>query len=168
MCRVLEVSRSGYYEWRRVETSPREAEDARLLDLIKVLHTESLESYGVRRITRGLVHQGFLVNHKRIRRLMRSLGLSGKGEPKRFKTTTDSNHDQPVADNLLKRRFTVDRSNIAWVSDLTYIWTDEGWVYLAVIVDLFSRMVVGWACAPRITASLVSLALAFGGCKEAT
>lgn len=159
MCRVLEVSSSGYYEWRRDEQTPREADDQRLIDLIRVLHAESYGSYGVRRIVRGLKHQGIIVNPKRIRRLMRQIGLKGKGEPKRHVVTTDSNHDNPVAPNHLNRGFTVDVPNRSWVSDITYIWTEEGWLYLAVVIDLFSRMVVGWATGAKITALLICLAL---------
>lgn len=159
MCRVLEVSASGYYKWREEERSPREADDERLIDLIRVLHAESYGTYGVRRIVSGLKQQGILVNVKRIRRLMRQIGLKGKGEPKRFVVTTDSNHTNPVAENHLARRFTVDQPNRVWVADITYIWTEEGWLYLAVVIDLFSRMVVGWATGAKITASLVCLAL---------
>lgn len=159
MCRVLEVSTSGYYQWRKEERSPREADDDRLIDLIRVLHAESHGAYGVRRIVRGLKQQGILVNIKRIRRLMRQIGLQGKGKPKKYVVTTDSNHSNPVADNLLERRFTVDEPNRSWVTDITYIWTEEGWLYLAVVIDLFSRMVVGWATSNKITTSLVCLAL---------
>lgn len=159
MCRVLEVSASGYYQWRKEEQSPRAAGDERLIDLIRVLHAESFGAYGVRRIVRGLRQQGILVNTKRIRRLMRQIGLKGKGDPKRYVVTTDSNHTNPVAENHLERRFTVDQPNRRWVSDITYIWTEEGWLYLAVVIDLFSRMVVGWATSASITASLVCLAL---------
>ena len=159
MCRVLEVSSSGYYQWRKDLKSPRDADDERLIDLIRVLHAESFGAYGVRRMVRGLKQQGILVNVKRIRRLMRQIGLKGKGEPRRHVITTDSNHSEPVADNLLNRRFTVDEPNRSWVTDITYIWTEEGWVYLAVVIDLYSRMVVGWATGARITASLVCLAL---------
>lgn len=159
MCKVLEVSSSGYYQWRKAENSPREADDQRLIDLIKVLHAESYGSYGVRRIVRGLRQQGILVNAKRIRRLMRQIGLKGKGEPKRFVVTTDSNHNNPVAENHLNRRFTIHEPNRKWVADITYIWTEEGWLYLAVVIDLFSRMVVGWATSAKIDTPLVCLAL---------
>lgn len=159
MCRVLEVSTSGYYQWRKDVGSQREADDERLIDLIKVLHAESYGGYGTRRIVRGLKQQGILVNIKRIRRLMRQIGIKGKGTPKKFVKTTDSNHDNPVAENHLARRFTVDVQNTKWVSDITYIWTEEGWMYLAVVVDLFNRMVVGWATSAKIDANLVCLAL---------
>jgi len=159
MCRVLGVSSSGYYQWRRDQDTPRESDDARLIDLIKVLHADSFGSYGVRRIVRGLKQQGIAVNPKRIRRLMRQLGIKGKGEPKKFVATTDSNHSNPVAENILDRRFTIDEPNRRWGSDITYIWTEEGWLYLAVIIDIFSRMVVGWATSAKIDSPLVCLAL---------
>jgi putative transposase len=159
MCRVLEVSTSGYYKWLKEEASTREKEDNRLIDLIQVLHKASLCSYGVVRIVRGLKQQGIMVNPKRIRRLMRGLNIRGKGTPKKFVITTDSNHSNPVADNKLQRQFVVSQPNKVWVSDITYIWTEEGWLYLAVVIDLFSRMVVGWATSDKIDTNLVCLAL---------
>jgi len=159
MCRVLQVSASGYYEWRKSDVSKRASDDERLKDLIRVLHKNSLESYGVLRIVKGLHHQGIVVNAKRIRRLMQTLGIKGKGTPKKFIKTTDSNHTNPVAENHLQRNFVVNKPNYAWVSDITYIWTQEGWLYLAVVIDLFSRMVVGWATSSRIDSDLVCLAL---------
>ena len=129
MCSVLQVSCSGYYQWRKDEQSPRQADDDRLIDLIRILHAESFGSYGVIRMAKGLKQQGINVNAKRIRRLMRQIGLRGKGEPKKnkFIATTDSNHKNPVAENTLNRKFTVDIPNTRWVSDITYIWTQEGW-----------------------------------------
>lgn len=159
MCRVLEVSTSGYYKWRKDEISIRESGDQRLIDLIKVLHKESFESYGVNRIARGLKHQGIPVNRKRIRRLMRHLNIKGKGTPKKYICTTDSNHSNPVADNKLNRDFSPSEPNKAWVADITYVWTEEGWLYLAVVIDLFSRTVVGFATSDKIDAALVCLAL---------
>lgn len=159
MCRVLEVSSSGYYKWCSIDDGAKAADDARLCDLIRVLHATSHESYGVRRIVRGLRQQGIFVNKKRIRRLMRELGIKGKGSPRKFITTTDSKHTNPVAPNILNRGFTVETPNTHWVSDITYIWTEEGWLYLAVVIDLFSRMVVGWAASAKINAALVCLAL---------
>lgn len=160
MCRVLSVSSSGFYKWLKEEQSPKDSFDEKLIDLIRILHAESFGAYGVRRIKRGLKHQGILVNIKRIRRLMRSIGLSGKGEPKRKRTvTTDSNHINQVAENHLSRHFTVSEPNTHWVSDITYILTTKGWIYLAVVIDLFSRMVVGFAVSEKIDSALISLAL---------
>ena len=158
MCRVLQVSASGFYKWRKHEVVSN-PNDEKLKDLIRVLHKTSFDSYGVRRMTRQLKVRGLKVNIKRIRRLMRELGLVGKGAPKRFVKTTDSSHDNPVFPNLLNRQFTVAQPNTAWVSDITYIGTNEGWAYLAVVIDLFSRMVVGWAVSKTIDDDLVCLAL---------
>lgn len=159
MCRVLKASSSGYYKWRE-HKSDKALKDQALLDLIQVLHAESYGVYGIRKIVRTLRHQGIVVNQKRIRRLMKSLGIQGKNAPKkRFTVTTDSNHTNPVAENYLQRQFVQLAPNKAWVSDITYIWTEEGWLYLAVVIDLFSRMVVGWATSSHITASLVCIAL---------
>jgi putative transposase len=161
MAKVLEVSTSGYYQWRKFEQSPRDCIDEQLTLLIKTLHEKSLGAYGIRRIVRHLKHQGIVVNQKRVRRLMRQLGLKGKGEPKRkkFVKTTDSAHTNPIAPNELNREFTVSQPNKRWVSDITYIWTHEGWLYLAVVIELFNRKVVGWATSPEIDTALVSLAL---------
>jgi transposase InsO family protein len=161
MAKVLEVSVSGYYQWRKHERSARDELDEQLIPLIKEVHKSSYESYGVRRIVRHLKHQGIVVNPKRIRRLMRFLGLKGKGEPKRqkFIKTTDSEHSNPVAPNELNREFTLKEPNKCWVSDITYLWTLEGWVYLAVVMDLYNRKVVGWAISESIDTELVSLAL---------
>lgn len=159
MCRVLKVSSSGYYKWK-THKEDKELKDQALLDLIRVLHAESFGAYGIRRIVRTLKHQGITVNRKRIRRLMKSLGIQGKNAPKkRFTVTTDSNHTNPIAENYLRREFVQPAPNKAWVTDITYIWTEEGWLYLAVVIDLFSRMVVGWAISAHITASLVCIAL---------
>ena len=169
MSRVLKVSASGYYQWRKEERTLKQKHDDELMILIRVLHAESFGSYGARRMVRGLKTQGIEVNIKRIRRLMRFCGIKGKGEPrkKKFVVTTDSNHGNPIAPNELDRQFRVEAPNTHWVSDITYVWTEEGWVYLAVVIDLFSRMVVGWATAHRIDASLVCLALERAVAKRA-
>lgn len=159
MCRVLEVSKSGYYDWRKEERTPRDEWDDRLKDLIKVLHAKSFGGYGARRIVTGLKQQGIIVNIKKIRRLMRKIGIKGKSTPKKRIITTDSNHDNPVAKNLVDRKFTVDAPNKVWVTDITYIWTEQGWVYLAIVIDLFSRMVVGWSVDSSINIKLISRAL---------
>ena len=159
MCRVLGASSSGYYTWRNSEESAKDREDQHLEDLIRVLPAESFGAYGIRRIVRNLRRQGIIINPKRIRRLMRKIGVKGKGTPKRHVVTTDSEHTNPVADNHLDRQFVQLAPNKVWVTDITYIWTEEGWLYLAVVIDLFSRAVVGWATSKRITAALVCLAL---------
>ena len=157
-CRVLKVSTSGFYKWRKVREICN-SDDDKYKDLIRVLYKMSGDSYGARRITKSLRERGFIVNIKRIKRLMKELRIVGKGEPKKFIKTTDSNHDNPIFPNLVRRQFVVDNPNKIWVSDITYLWTDEGWVYLAVIIDLFSRMVVGWAMSKTIDNDLVCLAL---------
>ena len=157
-CRVLMVSTSGFYKWRK-NREICNSDDDKYKDLIRVLHKMSYGAYGARRLTQSLRERGFVVNIKRVRRLMKGLGLAGKGEPKRFIKTTDSNHDNPIFPDLLRRQFTVAQPNKFWVSDITYLWTDEGWVYLAVVIDLFSRMVVGWAMSKTIDNDLVCLAL---------
>ena len=161
MCRVLMVYCSGFYRWVYSLNSERRKEDNRFKDLIKILHAESYGSFGIRRMTNRLRAQGIKINQKRIRRLMRELGLQGKGTPKKkkFIPTTDSSHTNPIAPNHLGRQFTVSEPNRWWVGDITYIWTDEGWAFLAIVLDLFSRKVVGWAMDKEIKANLVIRAL---------
>ncbi len=154
MCRVLSVSRSGYYEWRQRTPSAREQADQALTETLRRLHTDHKSRIGAPRMVIHLRHEGKLVGRARVARLMREAGLYAKAKRK-FKATTNSNHRLPVAPNLLKQDFTASRPNQKWVSDITYIGTDEGWLYLAIVLDLFSRRVVGWAMSERMTASLV-------------
>ena len=158
---MLKVSCAGYYKWRKsFECSGKQPKDQNLLDLIQVLHKESFGAYGIRRIVRELRRQGIVVNQKRIRRLMKLLGIQGKNAPKkRFTVTTDSNHINPVSENHLNREFFQATPNKVWVSDITYVWTEGGWLYLAVVIDLFSRMVVGWHTSTNITTDLIGMAL---------
>jgi transposase InsO family protein len=158
MCRVLEVSVSAYYGWEREQESAHERRDDELGVLIRRLFTEFHGRYGAPRIQDELAKAGFRVSRKRVARLMRENGLRAKSRRK-FKATTDSNHALPVAPNLLEQRFDVDRPNAVWVSDITYLRTRQGWMYLAVIIDLFSRKVVGWSLRERMTAELVCEAL---------
>jgi putative transposase len=158
MCSVLGVSASAYYDWECEQESLHERRDAELLALIRAIFARFRGRYGAPRIQRRLAGQGVRVSRKRVARLMREAGLRAKGARK-YKATTDSNHALPVAPNLLERRFTVDEPNVAWVSDITYLWTRQGWMYLAVIIDLFSRKVVGWSLRERMTAELVCEAL---------
>ncbi len=125
-----------------------------LLAEIKKIHLESRSNYGSPRITRELRKKGIVVNHKTVEDLMRENGIVAKCK-KKFKATTDSNHNLPIAKNRLKRDFKTKKPNKVWVSDLTYVRTDEGWLYLAVFIDLFSRKVVGWSMSSRMTADLV-------------
>ena len=158
MCRVLKVSRSGFYAWRVRPLSPRARENRRMMTEIRAVYHRSRRTYGSPRVHAELVEQGRQVGRHRVARLMRQEGLAGRRR-RRFRKTTQSNHAHPLADNLLKRRFDVTRPNQAWVGDITYIWTLEGWLYLAVILDLYSRRVVGWAMSKRINAALTLDAL---------
>jgi putative transposase len=154
MCRVFGISPSTYYAWERKQQSEHAAQDAKLLESIRRIFAQFQGRYGAPRIRDELARLGVGVSRKRVGRLMREAGLRAKGRRK-YKHTTDSNHTLPVAPNLLKRDFHAERPNTAWVSDITYIWTREGWMYLAAILDLYSRKVVGWTLADRMTASLV-------------
>lgn len=160
MCRVLKVTVQGYHQWRnRSEArSERLRKEAALRTRIRIIHAESRRTYGRIRVTEELRAQGFILNEKRIGRLMKVEGLRAKAARK-FKATTDSGHTKPVAENVLNREFTATAPNQKWVGDITYIWTAEGWLYLAVIIDLFSRKVVGWSLQERMTSNLVCAAL---------
>jgi transposase InsO family protein len=158
LCRCLAVSRSGYYAWRKRPVSVRAGQDARLGVEIAASHAESRRTYGSPRVLRDLRENGHRVSRKRVARLMRERGLVGRRK-RRFRATTDSRHPFPVAPNMLMREFRVEAPNTAWVTDITYVATREGWLYLAVILDLFSRRVVGFAMSDRITRALVLEAL---------
>jgi putative transposase len=158
MCNALEVSRSGYYAWRNHKPSKRAQENAELSAKIVEVHEESRRSYGSPRVHAELVAQGFEVGRNRVARLMRENGIVGRRKP-RFRRTTDSNHKLPVAENILEREFSVDEPDRVWVADITYVWTQESWLYLAVIIDLFSRRVVGWSMAEHLRTELVLKAL---------
>ncbi|GAB5520960.1 MAG: hypothetical protein RhofKO_38530 [Rhodothermales bacterium] len=157
MCRVLKVSTSGYYAWRRRDPASDEA-DNRLLEQIEAVFTENHGRYGSPRVHRRLRQQGIRCGQKRIARLMREHGLQARG-PRRRTVTTDSAHRLPVAANVLDRQFDVDTPNARWAADITYIWTGEGWLYLAVVLDLFSRQIVGWSMQQTLERSLVIGAL---------
>ena len=143
-CEALGVSRSGYYAWRGRPEAPRVKSDAELVVEIKVAHKTGRGAYGSPRVHRELRANGRRVGKKRIERLMRQEGIVAK-KKRRFRRTTDSNHPDPIAPNILERDFEVALPNTAWVTDVTYVWTHEGWLYLAAILDLYSRRVVGWA-----------------------
>jgi putative transposase len=158
MCRILEVSRAGFYAWRSRSEAVRVVEDRRLAVEVASIHAESRQRYGSPRVHAELRERGKKTSRKRVAKLMRQQGLRARCK-RRFRTTTDSAHEFPVAPNRLKRKFEVDTPNTAWVTDITYIWTQEGWLYLAVILDLFSRRVVGWAMSDRVTRKLAITAL---------
>lgn len=137
--------------------SARRREDQRLSARIRVIHAETRESYGSPRIHDELRDNGIRCSRKRVERLMRDEELCAKAGRK-FRATTDSGHDKPIAPDLVERRFSALAPNLVWVGDITYLWTAEGWLYLAVFIDLYSRKVVGWATGPRITSNLGRLA----------
>jgi putative transposase len=144
LCDVLDVSRSGFYASSKRVASARRTSDARLVVEIRIIHKRLRGIYGSPRVHRELRAKGHRVGKKRVERLMREIGLQGR-QKRRFRRTTDSNHAQPIAPNILERNFAAEQPNDAWVTDVTYVATGEGWLYLAVILDLFSRRVVGWA-----------------------
>jgi putative transposase len=158
MCRVLGIAPSRYYDWESKQQSERAKQEAALLALIRRIFAKFRGRYGAPRVHGELAREGVAVSRKRVARLMREAGLRAKGSRK-YKATTDSDHALPVAPNLLQRDFKTDRPNAVWVSDITYIWTREGWMYLAAIIDLYSRKIVGWSLADRMTTSLVCDAL---------
>ena len=158
LCSVLEVSRSGYYSWLSRPESPTCQANRSLSREIAEIHRDSRSSYGSPRVYRELKRRGKTVGRHRVARLMRRDGLQAKSR-RRFKATTDSRHTHPVAPDLLHREFNPEGPNRVWASDITYIWTLEGWLYLAVIMDLYSRGIVGWSMAERLTSPLVRDAL---------
>jgi transposase InsO family protein len=158
MCARLEVSKSGFYAWCGRPPSSRSLADQQLLGRIRAVHAESKGRYGSPRVHRELSAKGIHVSKHRIARLMRENGLRGRRR-RRFRHTTDSNHAMPIAPNTLARDFTAEAPNEVWVTDITYIWTREGWLYLAAILDLYSRRVVGWSMSERMTRQLVLDAL---------
>ena len=160
LCRVLDVSRSGYYEWlsRQEQPSSRAQNQVILDQRVKDMFYARRQRAGSPRITNHLAANGHCYDPKTVANSLRRQGLRAKAARK-FKATTDSRHDLPVAENLLKQDFSATRPNAKWVSDITYLWTDEGWMYLAIVMDLYSRRVVGWAMSERMTTQLVVNAL---------
>jgi putative transposase len=158
MAEVLKVSRSGFYAWLKRPESSREKE-TRLLDtLIQAEYERSKKRSGSIKITHALCAKGHVVGRKRVARRMRSMGLRSK-VGRKFRVTTNSKHKEPVASNLLNRQFSTTAPNQVWVSDITYLWTQAGWVYLTVFLDLFSRMVVGWSVSTSLSHESVLQAL---------
>lgn len=158
MCKVLNVARSAYYAWVHRKPSVRDKENEVLSEKIQQIYQESRQTYGSPRIHASLLAQGFRLGRQRVIRLMAKLGIRARHQ-RPFKRTTDSTHPFPVADNVLNRDFTTSEPDRGWVADITYIATTEGWLYLAVIIDLFSRRVVGWSMAEHMRTELVSTAL---------
>jgi transposase InsO family protein len=158
-CQVLGVNRSGYYYYQtNVANKPNDPEHQEMLDWVKDIAESSGYSYGSRRMKKALNALGFPVSRNKARKLMREAGVQVRHR-KKYKVTTNSNHKQPVFDNLLERQFDVPQPDQVYASDITYIWKQEGWLYLAVVIDLCSRKVVGWSMGSRMKAQLVCDAL---------
>jgi transposase InsO family protein len=159
ICDALSVSPSGFYAWRSRPESPRKIANRELLSNIRRVHAQHRERYGAPRIHAELRAEGYAINRKRVARLMRQHGIRARG-PRRYRVcTTDSKHSLPVAENLLNQNFVADRPDQIWLADITYIPTAEGWLYLAVLLDLFTRKVVGWAMRDHMRAELTIAAL---------
>lgn len=159
LCRVIEVTRSGYYAWLKRGEGRRNRENDRLKDDIRRIHRESNGTYGEPRITPALQEIGYRCGRNRVARLMRAIGIRGILKRRFHPQTTDSRHALPVSPNLLRDLAPVKERNRVWVADITYIRTDEGWLYLAAIMDLWSRMIVGWHTCDSLKAELVTQAL---------
>lgn len=157
-CDVLQVSRSGYYDWRKRKPSNQELSNRNLDRRIRELFTQQKQRAGSPRITKDLKAEGFSCSENRVARRMKHLTLRALAKRK-YKVTTDSDHDKPLYDNVLNRDFTTTTINQKWAQDITYIHTQEGWLYLAVVLDLHSRAVIGWSMNKRMKASLVCDAL---------
>ncbi len=158
LCRLLQVSRSGYYAWCRRKESRRKAANRALLKQIERIHQQSQRRYGSPRIHQALQAEGVPAGRHRVARLMRQAGIHAQRR-RPYRRTTDSAHDQPVAPNVLQRDFHSETPNEKWAADITYIPTQEGWLYLAVVLDLYARRVVGWAMSERLKEDLTLQAL---------
>jgi putative transposase len=158
LCRTLQVSRAGFYAWQGRPPAPRARADDRLGLEIAAIHAESRQRYGSPRVHAELADRGCRTSRKRVARLMRARGLAARRR-RRFRATTHSRHPFPVAPNVLARQFDRPQPDRAWVTDITYIPTREGWLYLAVLLDLCSRLAVGWAMSDRLTDDLTLDAL---------
>lgn len=158
MCGVLNVSSSAYYDWATRGISARDQANHELDGRMQALYSFHKQRYGAPRIADALRDENLLCSENRVARRLRVLGLRAI-QAKKFKVTTDSNHNKPVAPDRLEQDFTAKAPNQKWTSDITYIWTDEGWLYLAVVMDLYSRAIVGWSMNSRMTQQLVCDAL---------
>jgi transposase InsO family protein len=158
MCETLDVGRTSYYDWLKSQPSVRSLENQRLSAKIKEIFIASRATYGARRIRYALFNLEYKISRRRVSKLMKKENLVCKTRRK-FKITTNSNHRQPIAPNLLERNFIASKPNQKYVGDITYIWTQEGWLYLATVIDLFSRRIVGWSMQEHMKVSLVNDAL---------
>jgi len=168
LCQALEVSASGYYDWeqRKVSPAPRALEEQKLRADITRIHKESRQTYGAPRVQMQLRAQGQRYGRNRIGRLMRQEGIFGRQKKRYRVVTTDSNHDQPIAPNRLAQTPKATGPDQIWVADITYVSTAQGWVYVAAILDLYSRRIVGWAVSQQINTALVMLALNMALCHR--
>jgi putative transposase len=153
LCRALGVSRSGYYAWSQRPPSAHAVADSKLVPIIRACYAQSRATYGSPRVHRDLVALSHRVSRKRVARLMRKEGLSAR-PARRWRATTDSRHSLTVAPNVVARKFNAEGPNKVWVTDMTYVWTWEGWLFLSAIIDVFSRRVVGWAIADHLRTEL--------------
>lgn len=151
MCKVLQISSSGYYHWLKNGPSKLWLENREIIAVIEEIFEDSDQSYGSPRMSKELAKRGYNVSRPRAARMMKSMGLKARKQRK-FKATTDSKHNYPIAPNLLNQNFCVEKPNQVWVSDITYIETSKGWAYLTVIIDLFDRKVIGWSISEGLTA----------------
>jgi transposase InsO family protein len=158
LCKVFHVTRQGYYAYASRKPSRRQVQDVALRERLKRLHVENRGTYGSPRMQHALRAEGMRVGKRRVEQMMRSMGLFARMR-RRFRVTTQANPSHATVSNVLARRFEASRPNERWVTDITYVWTDEGWSYLAVIIDLFSRAVVGWALDATLSTSLPLAAL---------
>lgn len=158
MCTTLEVSRSGYHKYIHQKMTGRRLENLRITEMIKDIFKKSHERYGCLKIRKELLSQGYIINKKRIARIMKISGFRAKSRRK-YKVTTKSGNTEIFADNKVNQQFQVSMPNKIWVSDITYVWTQEGWLYLAIVLDLYSRMIVGWSMSKNINAKLVADAI---------
>jgi putative transposase len=159
ICRVLKVSRSGFFAWLKRPVSKRQRRQEELIEKIRAVHQENRELYGSPRVYRSLLIDGQIVCRNTVAKLMRQVNIRAKTRRRFVPRTTDSTHQQPVADNALDRNFTAMAADRKWVADITYVPTAQGWLYLAAVLDLFSRKIVGWSMAAHMKTDLVRDAL---------
>ena len=150
----MQVSRSGFYRWRNGAKSQRQREYEIMIPIVKEVHAQSRGTYGARRVASEMTAKGYSCGRYKAKTIMKFAGVAAR-QKRKFKVTTDSKHNLPVAPNLLDRQFDIQDPDRVYVSDITYIWTQEGWLYLAVVIDLFSRQVVGWSMSNRMKTDLV-------------
>lgn len=158
VCKILQVSQSGYHKWLKNKVSLRAKENQRILEIIKFHHNKSKATYGLPRIYAAIRKEGVIVNKKRIARLMKLNNIKTKTK-RRFRVTTSQSSKAKASENLLNQNFTASTENKIWTGDITYLWTSEGWVYLAVVMDVYSRKIVGWSIGNSLSAELVIRAL---------